>query len=219
MERTGWTSGIKAIDVGKELRIVPYWEIWNTRSDRLNIISDPGPSFGGANHATTVMALEFIEEIFHSFSEKSSKVKSFLDVGTGTAILAITAAAIGAGFCVGVDPDPLAILTAKRNIRLNEQNFADTTAEPEVIIGDIKCVKKSFQLVAANLIGPLLINIQYDLEHLTDDILIISGIRDHIKDRVFESYCSGALKIEDTKSRDGWNSAILKRKKEARQKG
>ncbi len=219
MDRTGWTSGITAINVGKKLRIVPYWESWNTRSDRLNIISDPGPSFGGANHATTIMALEFIEEVLFSFSVESTKVSTFLDVGAGTGILAITGAAIGAEFSVGVDPDPMAIWTAKRNICLNEHNFSGVNARPEVIIGDIKCIRKGFQLVVANLIGPLLINIQYDLEHLTDDTLIISGIRDHIREQVLEAYSAEGLVIEGTKSRDGWNSAILKRIKEARQKG
>jgi ribosomal protein L11 methyltransferase len=205
-----WRSGISAIDVGQDLRIVPYWEIWDTRADKLNIISDPGPAFGGSNHPTTIMALEFIETVYKEASE-STNIPDLLDIGTGAGILAITASALGAGLSVGVDPDPVAIYAAKRNTGLNKSLFASEAVFPKMIIGDVSCVGKPFDIVVANLIGPLLIRIHSDLERLVKSTLILSGIGDHIRDRVIETYMSKDLALKESKRSQGWNAAILKR--------
>jgi ribosomal protein L11 methyltransferase len=209
-----WTSGITAMDVGRDLRIIPHWESWDTRADRLNIISDPGPSFGGANHPTTIMALELIEKVFRE--ESSDRLpRDFLDIGTGTGILAIAASALSATLCVGVDPDPVAIYTAKRNIRLNEGIFPENSQGPHMIIGDASCIGRGFHIVAANLIGPLLIQIRPRIEGLVAGMLIISGIGDHIRERVLGEYESGDLKLVEARAAQGWNAALLKRKEEA----
>ncbi len=107
------------MDVGDSLRLVPYWERRAHESERIQIIIDPGPAFGGGDHPTTLMALELLEAAARSFDHCKP---SMLDVGTGTGVLAIAAEALGSGFTVGLDIDAAAIFTAKRNVGLNSSS-------------------------------------------------------------------------------------------------
>ena len=63
-----WTGGLGPVDVGNTLRIVPYWDCWRTESDRLNIVVDPGASFGSGDHPTTLIALELLEKTINQMA-------------------------------------------------------------------------------------------------------------------------------------------------------
>ncbi|HMK37197.1 MAG TPA: 50S ribosomal protein L11 methyltransferase [Desulfomonilaceae bacterium] len=111
-----WMGKVRSVDAGKKLRLVPYWERGLSPSDRIHIIIDPGPAFGVGDHPTTLMALELLE---HAVAETNRPEPTMLDVGTGTGVLAIAAKALGTGLTVGLDTDPAAVFTAKRNVGLN----------------------------------------------------------------------------------------------------
>ena len=109
---------VRSVDVGGSLRLVPYWERGLTKSDRIELIIDPGPSFGAGDHPTTLMALELLE-VAISMAEEIGPPPTMLDVGTGTGVLAIAGKMLGTGFTVGLDVDPAAVFIARRNVALN----------------------------------------------------------------------------------------------------
>jgi ribosomal protein L11 methyltransferase len=141
-----WKKKFQPIDVGQNLSIIPPWE--EPKSGRINLIIDPGMAFGTGHHDTTRTCLEHIERI----SREGSK-DLFLDVGTGTGILAIGASKLGFSEVVGVDIDPLAIDAAQRNAVLNGLNNVT------ILQGNISITEGVYDVIAANLLSDILIAI------------------------------------------------------------
>jgi ribosomal protein L11 methyltransferase len=203
-----WMGNIKSRDMGRNLRVVPFWERGLIRSDRTEIIVDPGPSFGAGDHPTTVMALELLEEVV---GDSSGLPPSMLDVGTGTGVLAIAARRLGAGKIVAHDIDRAAVVVARRNLRLNGIDcgpMEDDKAGVQLFIGGVDCVKGQFAIVAANLAAPTLLRIKEQLRSRVGKYLVLSGIADPMVRQVLESY-SGELVLLRHLSRDEWNSALF----------
>ena len=160
-----WKKKLQPIDVGKLFSILPPWA--KERSDRINLIIDPGMAFGTGHHQTTQTCLLLIEKYSHQCSKKR-----FLDVGTGTGILAICASKLGFIEAVGVDTDPLAVDAAVRNIRLN--NLENISVKG----GDIAAVDGKFDFVAANLLSDIIIAIAPQLADRVREhgIILLSGM-------------------------------------------
>lgn len=145
-----WKKSFEPIDVGDNLTIVPSWIKPDT--DRVPVIIDPGMVFGTGHHETTRQCLALIEK----YSQDSSG-KDFLDVGTGTGILAIGAARLGFGHVTGVDTDQSAVDAARHNVSLNGYNNVN------IYKGSIADVSGVFDLIAANLLSETLIPIAGDI--------------------------------------------------------
>jgi ribosomal protein L11 methyltransferase len=106
------------------------------------ILFDPSVVFGNGNHPTTLCCLRFLGQIV-----RSRRVASFLDLGTGTGILALAAAAMGVRNIVAVDRNYLALQTAIRNVEANSLTSVIRVREGEARL----FLDKSFDVVAANL--------------------------------------------------------------------
>lgn len=107
-----------------------------------SLLLDPSVVFGDGSHPTTVACLRFMEEII-----RTRHVGSMLDLGTGTGILALAAAAMGVDRILAVDRNRLAALTAAENVRINS-----LSSTVEVVEGEARLfIDKPFDLVAANL--------------------------------------------------------------------
>ncbi len=108
----------RTFEQGK-FRITPPWEISTDPADgpadKLHIVLDPGLVFGTGTHPTTRDCLEALE-----LAGLSIHFQTVLDLGTGTGLLALAAARLGAERTVGVDLNLLAARTAARNVRLNQ---------------------------------------------------------------------------------------------------
>ena len=193
-----WKKRFIPMDVGEQLSILPPWE--RRGHSRIPLIIDPGMAFGTGHHETTKACLQIIER----FSKTSPKER-FLDVGTGTGILAIAASRLGFKTVVGVDIDPLAIDAAKRNAELNSlQNV-------EILEGTIAGVQGAFDMIAANLMSEVLISIAPDIAARLNygGITILSGMLKGQEDDVLHAMRrSGLSAIEDLV--DGrWFSLVL----------
>ena len=128
-------------------RVTPPWEFSEQRGpDARVLIIDPGRAFGTGTHETTRLCLAEIELLFAA--RRPSRV---LDIGTGTGILAIAAARLGASLVVGSDYDPEALLSARHHAMLNEVPLALVEDD-----GGAAFQAQSFDLVLANLSAPLL---------------------------------------------------------------
>ncbi|MBF0327705.1 MAG: 50S ribosomal protein L11 methyltransferase [Nitrospirae bacterium] len=161
-----WKNNFTPIDVGKTLSILPPWE--TQQSSKTNLIIDPGMAFGTGHHETTRFCLAIIE---HYASTAKTK-NSFLDLGTGTGILAIAAAKLGFKKITAIDNDPLAIDAARRNTALNK------LSNVSVIEGDASCALGSYDMIAANLVSETLIKIAPEIAQRLEPegIALLSGM-------------------------------------------
>jgi len=107
-------GGLTPTIVGPYL-IHPPWLPADPRPDEIPIVLDPGVVFGNGLHPTTRDCLFALFEVF----EKGSEINRVVDLGTGTGILALAAAKLGARSVLAVDLNPLCAKTALRNVRLN----------------------------------------------------------------------------------------------------
>jgi len=114
--RDQWKAFFHPARVGRHLLIHPPWEApAEVRPGDVTIVIDPGQAFGTGNHATTRGALELLEE---AMDQVPSPLRA-IDLGTGSGILAIAAAKLGAGRVTAVDNDPIAVAAARENIERN----------------------------------------------------------------------------------------------------
>jgi ribosomal protein L11 methyltransferase len=102
----------------------------------------------------------------------SVKKERFLDVGTGTGLLAIAARMLGFNNVVGVDTDPLALEASRKNVSLNQLEGI------ELLEGDIRCAAGTYDMITANLISGTLIEIAGEIAARLDPsgVVIMSGI-------------------------------------------
>src|SRR3712207_4632270 len=107
-----WKKGWRPVEVGERFVVAPPWSEVEEDGGRLVIRVEPGMAFGTGTHETTRLCLAAIEKYFRG--------RSFLDVGTGTGVLAIAAAKLRTLARVeACDTDPLAVSVAEENARLN----------------------------------------------------------------------------------------------------
>jgi ribosomal protein L11 methyltransferase len=107
-----WKASYKPLSIGRRVVIKPSWCEWQAQPGQIVIELDPGQAFGTGLHPSTQLCLLGLEDY-------SRPAQTVLDLGTGSGILAIVAARLGAGRILAVDIDPLAVEVAEENVRLN----------------------------------------------------------------------------------------------------
>jgi ribosomal protein L11 methyltransferase len=107
-----WKSFFPVLHIGQRTVIVPAWRRHRRRDGELIVRLDPGLAFGTGMHPTTRLCLAAVETMV----EVDDRV---LDVGTGSGVLAIAAARLGARSIIGLDIDPIAVSTARKNVAMN----------------------------------------------------------------------------------------------------
>jgi ribosomal protein L11 methyltransferase len=178
-----WKKSWQPLEVGEHFLIAPPWAEISDRHDRLVIRIEPGMAFGTGTHETTRLCMAMIEKYFAG--------GSFLDVGTGTGILAIAAAKLfPEAHIEACDTDAEAIAIARENARLNgvgeRISFRVGTVEDTTASADLVCANLTADVIAALL--PALLSV-------TCGHLILSGILDSqaeaVNGRLLECGVSG----------------------------
>jgi ribosomal protein L11 methyltransferase len=195
-----WKKGFFPIDVGTNFTILPPWE--HESAGRINLIVDPSMAFGTGHHETTRSCLVLMEK----YARRAAR-ESFLDVGTGTGILAIAAAKLGYQRVVGVDTDILAVDAARLNIILNHTPLVDIRE------GSISSVIETYDFITANIISGVLIEITPAIAgHLKPGgIAVFSGILDEQTRDVIESVIKAGLIIVEQYPDGKWVSLAATR--------
>ncbi len=160
-----WKKNWQPVTVGRRFIIAPPWSEVAEAPDRIIIRIEPGMAFGTGTHETTRLCLAAIEKYFDR--------ESFLDVGTGTGILAITAAKLSHTARVeACDTDADAVAIARENARLNHVagriNFSVGTVD--------ETATASANLVCANLTADVIVPLLPRLIAATCGRLVLSGI-------------------------------------------
>ncbi|MGC9334088.1 MAG: 50S ribosomal protein L11 methyltransferase [Anaerolineae bacterium] len=107
-----WKQQYHRLHVGRRIVIVPAWEDYTPVPEEAVVKLEPGMAFGTGLHPTTRLCLEAMEEDLAAGC-------TVLDVGTGSGILAIAAAKLGAGSVLALDADPVAVRVARENVAAN----------------------------------------------------------------------------------------------------
>jgi ribosomal protein L11 methyltransferase len=193
-----WKKGFTALDVGEQFTILPPWE--EKRSGRINLIIDPGMAFGTGHHETTRSCLALMEK----YAGKIAK-GGFLDLGTGTGLLAIAASKLGYERVVALDIDPLAVEAAVKNGSLNRVE--------NVLIkeGSIIDAESTFDCIAANIISSVLVVLAPDISSRLNPsgLAIVSGILAEQADEVAAAFTQNGLKFIESMADDKWVSLVF----------
>ena len=162
-----WKKYYKPFRIGTHLVVKPTWEAYAARGDDLVIELDPGMAFGTGTHETTNMCMQLLEKHL----KPGMRV---MDVGTGSGILAIAAARLGAEDVLAIDIDPAAVKVARENIALNQ-----VQARVRAVEGDLcKSEAMPCEMAVANIVADAICMLAGPLtRHLEKGgLLICSGI-------------------------------------------
>jgi ribosomal protein L11 methyltransferase len=154
-----WKKYYKAVQVSPRLLVKPTWEELYATVDGMQVIEmDPGMAFGTGTHPTTLLCMQTLDRYLASEGE-GSRLQRLIDVGTGTAILAIAAVKLGAREVLAIDLDPVAVESALRNVELN-----GVAAQVDVREGDLLMTIKQNEewhaqadMVVANILADVIV--------------------------------------------------------------
>jgi len=198
-----WEKNLNIIKVNDKLVIKPSTKEYNPKENEIVLTIDPKMSFGTGEHQTTKLMLKMIEQ----YVKPGMKV---LDVGSGTAILAIASVKLGAVSAVAVDNDELCFANGIENIGLNE-----VSEEVEVRIGELKDINESnFDMILANIQKNVILGIADDIRKrlINEGIIILSGLLNKDEEDVVEHYKKICFNLVGKDRMDEWTVLVLQLK-------
>jgi ribosomal protein L11 methyltransferase len=166
-----WKSFFQPLKITGRIVIKPSWKNYHRLEGEIIVELDPGMAFGTGTHPSTSMCLKVIDELEVMLAPQGNL--HMLDVGTGSGILAISAAKLGFKEVVGIDVDQVAVRVAQKNAELNGVAEAVSLSNTP-----LRMLEGEYPVVVANILPHVLI---YFKEHLiprlaTGGFLILSGI-------------------------------------------
>ena len=200
-----WKRHYKPLPIGRRLLVKPAW-VEVPRTDRHVIELDPGMAFGTGYHPTTALCLEALEEVV-------APGVTVVDVGTGSGILAIAAALLGAGSVVAVDIDPQAVEAARQNCRRNGVDDRVWVAAGSAGSARALLAGRRAQVVVANILADVIAEMAVDLHSLLvpGGTLVASGIIDHASESVRTSLAAAGFTLLDERARGEWRCLLAAR--------
>ena len=181
--------------VSPRILVQPEWE------DLAVIRFDPGMAFGTGKHETTKACLQYIDEC-------AAQGGSFLDMGCGSGILSIAASKLGFSPVAGFDVDQEAVDASISNAA---KNGVEVEFFKYALGGRVRRELPKVDLVAANILGPLLIRFADEIVESVKGRIIISGILDELYPEVLAAYESRGLKEVSRKTIGEWTTGLLTR--------
>ncbi len=203
-------SFLKPVRVSDHFILKPPWHSENPATDHIEIIIDPGISFGSGQHPTTSLCLNAIDFCF--FENKGTDLRqdnTGADIGTGSGVLAMAMCLAGLSFCTAYEIDPVSICEARKNIELNH-----LSEKIRVIEDTMNNSEKGFSIICANLRYPTLAYLSETIcSGLKENGLsILSGFREWEKDLVFNIYAEKGLDLIWQQDDKNWCAFVLVKK-------
>ena len=195
-----WKEFFHVTKITPNIIIKPEWRDYKIENNEVVIELDPGMAFGTGTHPTTALCIKMIETYL-------KKENSFLDVGTGSGILMIAAAKLGASYLIGIDNDEVAVDIAKKNLEKNKINYNKFEVSLNTIEElDISRGKTGFDIICANILAHVIINIMQDIKSRLNPggIAILSGIIKEKEKFVLSSIKENKLKLIDIRYQKEW---------------
>ena len=201
---TSWKAYYKPVHIGEKMVIVPMWEKYEKQPHEIIVRMDPGMAFGTGTHETTRLVVGLLEK----YTTKGCRM---LDVGTGSGILAICAAKLGAGECKAYDIDPVAVRVARENVKDNDcDNIECDTSD---LLAGVDLKGGQYDLVCANIVADIIIRMSPDIGRFMKDdaILIASGIITERADEVVDAVVKCGLRIKERLTDNGWCALVIEK--------
>jgi ribosomal protein L11 methyltransferase len=200
-----WKAHFPVLRVGRRIVIRPTWRRHRRRPGDVVLALDPGMAFGTGLHPTTRLCLAALESLADrgvlSSGGADDGPARVLDVGSGSGILSIAAALLGARSVLAVDVDPLAVDASAANARRNRLGRVIRAREGSAPSGE-----GPFDIVLANLIASLLIALA---DGLVEDLrpggtLLASGIFENREADVVAAFRARGLELADRRAEGDW---------------
>jgi ribosomal protein L11 methyltransferase len=199
-----WKRFFKPTQVTSKFVVKPPWSSIRLRKKEISIDINPGMAFGTGTHTTTKLCIQALERRLRK------KGLSILDVGTGSGILSVASAKLGASEVLGLDIDSLAVEVARGNVIKN--NVSKVVRIKKGTIGNIKA---KFDVVVANIDFKELKRMRITLiRHLKKQgVLILAGILEEEGGRLRQHYMkTGFLKWSKMVKEGEWVCLTFKKK-------
>lgn len=201
-----WKRHFKPLEIGNALLIKPSWSRRRPRRGQVVVVLDPGLSFGTGHHPTTEFCLRHL-----AAARQTGEKQSFLDIGTGSGILAI--AAVKLGYCPvhAFDFDAAAVRVARDNAQRNE-----VTTQVRITRVDVTRLRsrttRRYDLVCANLISTLLIAERRRIAARVNGsgLLVVAGILKSEFQNVQMAYEQLGFRLVASKSEREWHSGAFR---------
>jgi ribosomal protein L11 methyltransferase len=188
-----WKQFFKPREVGKKFLIVPSWheDSNGLAADRIRIVLDPGQAFGTGDHPTTRLALAAVEKYVQ-------KGAAMLDIGTGSGILSIAGAKLGAEVCA-TEVEPAAADAADANFRRNNVSveLLQTEGLPE---------NRTFDRIVSNIFTATLLRLM-PIVHArlaTNGVWIATGIIEANSHEMQTAAAKWMFETVEREDEDGW---------------
>lgn len=190
-------------EIGQRIVIKPVWKDTQPDKDKIIIEMDPGMAFGTGLHATTRLCLISLEKHLHP----GMKV---LDLGTGSGILAVAAAKMGARQVIALDTDAIAIKAARQNSSHNHVEHLITIKRGTLSLKSAKYYRNYFDLAVANITASTISALADRLAGILkpSGILVVSGITDSGLDEVLIRLALQNLQIMQIPSEGEWYAVV-----------
>ncbi|MED1674368.1 50S ribosomal protein L11 methyltransferase [Pallidibacillus thermolactis] len=200
---TAWKKYYHPVKISSKFTIVPTWEEYEpVSSDELMIELDPGMAFGTGTHPTTVMSIQALEQTV-------KKDDIVYDVGTGSGVLSIASAMLGAKHVLALDLDEIAVKSAELNIKINHIQDRITVKQNNLLDG----ITEPADVIVANLLAEIIVRFTDDAFRLVKDggYFITSGIINQKRQEVEEHIKKAGFEIVETIVMEDWVTIVAKK--------
>ena len=196
-----WKEFFHTEKIGARTVIKPTWEEYEAKAGEIVVELDPGAAFGTGQHATTSLCIRALEDLVRPGM-------TVFDVGTGSGVLAIVAAKLGAKRVEAVDFDPVAVRVARENVRQNGAEDIVRTERSDLL----KSVAGEADLIIANIIADIIVRLFGEVKGslAAGGTMLLSGIiEDRLAD-VVEAAGQHGFSVEKIEQEKGWAAIIVK---------
>jgi len=208
-----WKQYFKPLRITERLTIKPTWEAYEPESPEEQIIElDPGMAFGTGTHATTALCLRTLERVIREGDD-------VIDVGTGSGVLAIAAARLGARHVLALDLDPVAVSSATENVRLNGLKSRITVKLSDLlqVLGEAASkeaeglgVRCPVRVVVANILAEIIVKFVKDVYDVLEDggKYVVSGVIRDKRAMVEAALKEAGFAIEEGSEEEDWVAIV-----------
>jgi ribosomal protein L11 methyltransferase len=193
-----WKTFFTPQKIGRKIVVKPTWCAYKADPDDIVLELDPGMAFGTGTHPTTALCIHLIEDYLNP-------ADSVLDIGTGSGILMITAAKLGAGLICGVDKDTVAVDVAAANLKLNEidpQFYSLRTGNL------LEGIDAKYDFIVANIFTHVILELLDDLPEVMaqSGIFVCSGMFEKNKNLVVAKMKNLGFEILEIRTEQEWTA-------------
>ncbi|WP_332691373.1 50S ribosomal protein L11 methyltransferase [Halalkalibacter lacteus] len=199
---TAWKKYYKPVKVSSSITITPTWEKYEPTEEETIIELDPGMAFGTGTHPTTVLCIQALDKVIQG----GEKV---VDVGTGSGVLSIAAAKLGAKSTLALDLDYVAVESASQNVLLNRVEDVISVKQNNLL----ENIEGPYDIVVANILAEVIVRFVQDAAAVLkpNGTYITSGIIKRKKQEVKDALVSGGFIINEIVEMDDWVAIIAKK--------